>query len=92
MINEYHNAIRSHVEREQKQAILSHSLLLYQTQADEKYDHTLVSLRIYGSRNYHDVVRVCLGLSSPFEPVPLGMFYFPTLHKLLALKKQWDKI
>lgn len=89
MINEYHNAIRNHVEREKKRAILSKTLLLYQTESDEIYDHTLVSLRIYGSRTYHDVVRVCLGLSAPHDPVPLGMFYFPTLNKLLALKKQW---
>lgn len=89
MLNEYHNAIRSHVEREKKRAVLSETLLLYQTESDERYDHTLVSLRVYGSRSYHDVVRVCLGLSAPHEPVPLGMFYFPTLRKLLVLKKQW---
>lgn len=87
MINEYHNAIRTLIEREKSRAILSDSLLLYQTESDEKYDHTLISQRIYGIRQHHDVVRVCLGLSFPHEPVPEGLFLFPTLKELLKLKR-----
>lgn len=86
MINEYHNAIRTHIENEKHRAILTDELLLYETERDEQYDHTLVSQRIYGTRQYHDVVRVCLGLSFPHEPVPAGIYFFPTLKALLRLK------
>ena len=89
MLNEYHNAIRTLVETEKDRAILSDSLILYQTESDEMYDHTLVSQRIYGTRQYHDVVRVCLGLSFPHEPIPQGLYFFPTLGALLKLKHKY---
>lgn len=89
MINEYHNAIRTYVEQEKHRAILSDGLLLYQTEEDETYDHTLVSQRVYGSRQHHDVVRVCLGLSFPHEPVPQGLFFFPDLKTVLKLRRKY---
>lgn len=90
MINEFHNAIRKYVDTEKKFALTSDGLFLYKIEPDEIYDHTLISQRIYGSRVYHDVVRVCLGLSFPYEPAPIGAYYFPTLKQLLAIRKKYE--
>lgn len=87
MIHEFHIAVRESVEREKKRSLISKKIVLYQIGEDELLDHGLVSLRLYKTRKYQDVVRVCCGKSFAHEKLPLGMFYFPSVVELLRLKK-----
>lgn len=87
MIHEFHNAIRQMVEREQKRSSISKKIVLYQINEDEILDHGLVSQRLYKTRRFHDVVRVCCGRSFAHEELPQKLVYFPTLVELIRLKK-----
>lgn len=87
MIHEFHNALRQSVEREKSRSMISKRIVLYNIGEDEQLDHGLVSERLYKTRKYHDVVRVCCGKSFAHEKLPLGMFYFPSISELLRLKK-----
>lgn len=89
MIHEFHNAVRQIVEREKKRSAISKKIILYNIGEDELLDHGLVSLRLYSTRKYHDVVRICCGKSFAHEPLMLGMYFFPSLPELLRLKKQF---
>ncbi|WP_417212064.1 hypothetical protein [Acinetobacter venetianus] len=87
MIHEFHNAIRQMVEREKKRSLISKKIILYKIGEDEVLNHELVSLRLYKTRRYHDVVRICCGNSFAHEALPLGEVYFPSMVELLRLKK-----
>lgn len=87
MIHEFHNAVRQSVESEKKRSTISKRIVLYSIGEDELLDHGLVSLRLYNTRKYHDVVRICCGKSFAHEALPVGMFYFPSVSEILRLKK-----
>lgn len=87
MIQEFHNALRQLVEMEKKRSLISKKIVLYQIGEDELLDHGLVSQRLYKTRKYHDVVRVCCGCSFAHEKLPHEMVFFPSLKELLRLKK-----
>ncbi|WP_151765780.1 hypothetical protein [Acinetobacter colistiniresistens] len=87
MIHEFHNAVRKSVELEKKRSTISKRIVLYTIGEDETLDHGLVSQRLYKTRNYQDVVRICCGISFAHEPLPIEMFYFPSVAELLRLKK-----
>lgn len=83
------NAVRRFVEQEQKRSLISHKLIAHEVGQDESLDHTLLSQRLYGKREYSQVVAVCCGVSFAFEPIPCRIYYFPTLTELLKIKKAY---
>lgn len=88
MQNEYRIAIRKLLETSKRRG-QQYNLRYYQIQTDELNDPSLVSLRLYGTRNYSDVVLVACGMSYAHELLPLRAFYFPTMQNLLQLQKKY---
>ncbi|MCK4090671.1 hypothetical protein [Acinetobacter radioresistens] len=91
MQNEYRIAIRKLLETSKRRG-QQYNLRHYQIQTDELNDPSLVSLRLYGSRKYVDVVLVACGLSYAHELLPLQAFYFPTLQNILQLQKKHEVV
>lgn len=60
----------------------------YQTKPDEIRDITLVSQRVYGSRNEYLVIMGAAGLSTLDEPLLEQLLILPTMDQLRKLKKQ----
>lgn len=88
MLNEYHNAIRAHIDLIKRRG-KQHELRHYQVQEDETGDASLVSYRVYGSRDYADVIRVACGVSYVHEMLPVKAIYLPTLASIRAIKKRY---
>jgi hypothetical protein len=86
MLNEYQNALRRLIELAQRKG-RSGSLRMYQIQEDEIADPSLVSFRLYGSREYVTEVKIACGISYMHELLPLRAFYFPSLRDILQLRK-----
>lgn len=58
----------------------------YFTQPDERFDLTLVSLRVYGRRTEALVVQAAAGLDSPELELTERMLVLPTEQRLRQLK------
>lgn len=89
MQNEYRIAIRKLLETSARRG-QQYNLRHYQVQIDEVNDPSLVSLRLYGTRKYTDVVLVACGLSYAHELLPVQAFYFPTMQDILQLQKKHE--
>lgn len=89
MLNEYHIALRQLIELAQRRG-KAHNLRYYQVQADELADPSLVSFRLYNSRNYVNEVKLACGVSYAHELLPMKAFYFPTLQDIRALRKKYE--
>lgn len=88
MLNEYHNAVRDTIVLLKKRG-QANSMLLHEIKQDEQYDPTLVSLRVYKSRKFADVIRVACGVSHAGEPLPLQLIYLPPLAQIIGLKNKY---
>lgn len=88
MINAYHNAIRDRIESLKNQGDVRR-LIVWEIQDDESKDHTLLSYRVYGTRDHADVVRVAAGASGIWEALPLKRIALLTLSDVLALRREW---
>lgn len=87
MQNEYRVAIRKLLETSIRRG-QQYNLRRYQIQVDEVNDPSLVSLRLYGTRKYSDVVLVaCNGLSYAHELIPVQAFYFSHERYFAAAEK-----
>lgn len=60
----------------------------YQTKADEKRDLTLVSERVYGTRQEYLAIFAAAGLSTFDEPLEEQILVLPTLSQLNTMKKK----
>lgn len=88
MINEYRNAIRDHINRLIKQGKLN-QLIVWDIQQDEAQDPTLLSLRIYGSRAYTDVIQVACGTSGIWEKLPVKRIAVPLIADVLKFRREY---
>jgi hypothetical protein len=88
MINEYRNAIRDHINRLIKQGKLN-QLIVWDIQHDEAQDPTLLSLRMYGSRAYTDVIQVACGTSGIWEKLPVKRIAVPLIAEVLKFRREY---
>lgn len=88
-MNAYRNAIRDTIELLKARATSS-QMIVWQIGADEQFDPTLVSLRVYGSRDYADVVMVACGTNGIWERLPMIEVVMPKLAQVLHLRRQYD--
>lgn len=88
MINDYRNAIREHIRKKLAAGDLA-NLIVWDVQTDEAIDPTLLSSRVYGSRNYVDAVIVASGSSGIWEQLGLNRIALPTLINLIQLEQEY---
>ena len=88
MINEYRNAIRDHINRFIEQGKLN-QLIVWDIQYDEAKDPTLLSLRVYGSRAYTDVIQVACGTSDIWEQLPINRIAVPLIADVLRFRREY---
>ena len=88
MINEYRNAILDHINRLIKQGKLN-QLIVWDIQQDEAQDPTLLSLRMYGSRAYTDVIQVACGTSGIWEKLPVKRIAVPLIADVLKFRREF---
>ena len=88
MINEYRNAICDHINRFIEQGKLN-QLIVWDIQQDEAQDPTLLSLRIYGSRAYTDVIQVACGTSGIWEKLPVKRIAVPLIEDVLKFRCEY---
>ena len=86
MINTYHNAIRDLVALSTKKG-QTWQVIRYQVGRDEIHDPTLIAYRVYGNRDDSDVIMVCAGTNTIWQPLPEREILLPTPTQLFALKK-----
>lgn len=91
MINEYHNAVRKLLDLLKKRGNAS-QLILYCIGEDEVHDPTLVSFRVYGTRDFSPIVLLACGLSHAHELLPTGNVYLPTLQHIQYMRKKYGVI
>lgn len=89
MRNEFYNALRRHIEVNEKRTGFGGSLTIYDIGEDEVNDPSLVSLRVYGTRQHSDVVRLACGTSFVHEPLSLGPVLLPSLNAVVQLQKAY---
>jgi hypothetical protein len=87
MRNDYLNAVRRMVDQINAYAV-SGQFIKYQILDDEINDMTLTSLRVYGSREYADVICVCAGLDFVWQELPTTAIILPTKSDLIRLKQK----
>lgn len=88
MINEYRNAVRDHIARMIEQGKLN-QLIVWDIQSDEAQDPSLLSLRLYGSRQHTDVVQVACGTSGIWEKLPMKRIAVPRIADVLKLRREF---
>ena len=88
MISEYRNAIRDHINRFIEQGKLN-QLIVWDIQYDEAQDPTLLSLRIYGSRQYTEVIQVACGTSGIWEKLPINRIAVPLIADVLRFRREY---
>ncbi|WP_313416872.1 hypothetical protein [Pseudomonas oryzihabitans] len=59
----------------------------YDTQPDERWDATLVSQRVYGTRDEYLAVIAAAGIDHPFQELTQRRLVLPTPAQLLAFKQ-----
>jgi hypothetical protein len=60
--------------------------VLYHSRPDERWDLTLVSQRVYGTRDEHLAIMAAAGLDSPEQEMTERLLVLPTARQLAALK------
>lgn len=88
MINEYRNAIRDHINRNIQQGKLN-NLVVWDVQSDEAKDPTLLSFRIYGTRQHVDVIQVACGVNGIWEKLPEKRIAVPLIIDVLRLRNEY---
>ena len=63
------------------------SAVRYFTQPDERFDLTLTSYRVYGSREEAQVIQAAAGLDSPEYPLDEQLLVLPTTDQLRAMRR-----
>ena len=87
-VNEYLNDIRHVIEQNREKVAYAGKLIAHQIGVDELYDHSLISDRVYKSRQYTDVVRLAAGASFSNEKLKEIYILLPTLNEIIKLKKK----
>lgn len=85
MLNEYLNAIRQFCELQAKRGRTG-QFVRYQILSDEVNDPTLVSFRVYGTRDEANVVMVAAGTNGIWEQLPENEIILPLPQQLQQLK------
>lgn len=86
MLNLYRNAIRQFADLQARRG-LSGQFIRHQVMADEVNDPTLVSQRVYGTRNEAQAVMAAAGVSFIWEPLPMEEIILPRPAQLLQIKR-----
>lgn len=89
MNNEYRNAIRDLINKNIQQGKLN-SLIVWDVRSDEAQDPTLLSLRIYGSRQHTDVIQVACGVSGIWEKLPEKRIAVPKIADIMRLRTEYQ--
>ena len=84
--NTYLNAVRTQVDLLVRRS-RTDKLITYDIGTDEVHDPTLISQRVYGTRDNVDVVMMLAGTNRIGESLPLIRIYLPTGAMLMGLKK-----
>lgn len=87
-VNEYLNDIRHVIEQNREKVAYAGKLISHQVGADEVYDHSLISFRVYKSDRYTDVVRLAAGVSFSYEKLNESFILLPTLNEVIKLRKK----
>lgn len=77
--------IRAVVNFSQRQPTWAECVLYY-TRPDERWDLTLVSQRVYGTRDESLAVQAAAGLDSPEQELTERLLVLPTARQLAAIK------
>ncbi len=85
--NTYYNAIRSHVDLLARRGRYDR-LVKWQVGADEIHDPTLIAQRVYGNRDYADIVMICAGTNRIGQPLPKRMIFLPLATSVMAIRRQ----
>ena len=87
----YHNAIRDLVDLSSRKGKTG-QCVRYEIGTDEINDPTLVAYRVYGNRDDYDVIMVCAGTNTIYQPLPQQEIVLPTRMQLIALKRAYKSV
>ena len=85
--NSYHNAIRAHVDLLVRRERID-KLVVWLVGSDEKYDPTLIAHRVYGNRDFADIIMLCAGTNRISDPLPEKNIYLPLPRDLVQIRKR----
>lgn len=85
--NTYLNAIRSEVDLLVRRG-RTDQVIVWRVGDDEIHDATLIAWRVYGNRDYADVVMVCAGTNRISDPLPSRDIYLPKPQHLIQIRKR----
>lgn len=88
MINDYLNAIRTRIEQ-LKRLGDAKNLIIWDVQIDEANDPTLLSLRVYGTREHVAAVKIACGVSGIWEKLPETRIALLQPDELMALRREY---
>lgn len=84
--NTYHNDIRAHVDLLVRRG-RTDQVIIWRVESDEVHDPTLIAHRVYGNRDYADIVMLCAGTNRISEPLPSRDIYLPLPRDLMQIRK-----
>ena len=84
--NTYLNAVRTHVDLLVRRS-RTDKLVIYDIGSDEVHDPTLISQRVYGSRDHTDIIMLCAGMNRIGEALSRHRIYLPAATTVMMLRK-----
>lgn len=88
-INEYLNEIRRVIELNKNKTNFNQKLFQYEIGVDETWDHSLISQRVYKTREHSDVVRIAAGASYFHEKLEQKIILLPALAEIIRLRREY---
>lgn len=86
--NKLQNAVRQYIEN----AMDTQNIIAHRVLEDEQFDPTLISFRVYGSREHADIVRFAYGVDWIWQAFPVNkVILLPRLETVMRLKRQYLK-
>ena len=82
---QYYKLVRQYAE---KAPVWDSQRILYQTLPDERWDLTLVALRVYGDRKEWLTIMAAAGLDRVSDELPEQVLVLPNQQLILAFKEQ----
>lgn len=89
MRNDYLNDIRKHLQQVRQIGNIN-NFIIYDVKNDERYDPSLISQRLYGTRKHEDVVMVACGLNGVWEPLPMRRIILPLIGNITYYRNLWS--
>ena len=85
--NSYHNAIRAHIDLLVRRG-RTDQVIVWRVGSDEIHDPTLIAHRVYGNRDFADIIMLCAGTNRISEPLPEKNMYLPLPRDLVQIRKR----